>query len=678
MAAHLGTHVWDPSQRHGAYAWAIRPDIYLAIWILAWNHHALTTAPTSLFQANIFHPAPLALAYMDHMLGALPVYFPLACISGEPVWAHQATLVLTFAAAFLGALALVRDWTGSWPAAVLAGALFAFSPFRAVQLGAINLEGNYYLPLIVACARRTVTTPGKGWPFLLATILTLQALHSYQVGYAAFAGTAALCAVVVAFDREARKHVLRLVTPILLASAVVGISAIPYLFASRAGTLRPTSIQFLQMSSASLGDFGVTRLTLVLAILSIVFWRHGLRADIGRAWPAALVVVAVFAHVLALGPLITIAGHSFEGPWQVLSRWVPGFNVIRVPSRFVSVATMALAVLAGIGVAGAGRWLASLIPSRRAFIDLCAAVGAMGLAAWSVHRFMDGAPISLRAIETRETVPPVYRWLATAPPGAVLELPFRNWDVFGLDREREALLNYRSVYHWHPIVNGYSGHAPATYRLMAAIAARLPDPIALHDIAAFGGVRYIIIPTAAAPEWQDAKVEMRAFGAQTLVILPHPFEQGTPPIGRPLAAWRGRTPGGVPLAPLPRDAQRAALVGPTRALAVAGLPHQLFLTVENQSTTAWPGIALPGTGGVALTYQIWDSVGRPYAHEPVPTPLGIDLQPRERARVPFWFWAPPKPGNYEIEVRLIQEGVGPFDPALGGVLRIPLSVVKPG
>jgi hypothetical protein len=113
-------------------------------------------------------------------------------------------------------------------------------------------------------------------------------------------------------------------------------------------------------------------------------------------------------------------------------------------------------------------------------------------------------------------------------------------------------------------------------------------------------------------------------------------------------------------------------------LAVAGLPHQLFLTVENQSTTAWPGIALPGTGGVALTYQIWDSVGRPYAHEPVPTPLGIDLQPRERARVPFWFWAPPKPGNYEIEVRLIQEGVGPFDPALGGVLRIPLSVVKPG
>ena len=125
IAAHPASRVYGGGL--GVPATGPHPDVYLTVWILAWTAHALATAPWSLLEANIFHPTPHALALSENMLGALPLYLPLAALSRDPIFAHQATLVLTFACAFLAALVLVRDWTGSWWAAVVGGTLFAFS-----------------------------------------------------------------------------------------------------------------------------------------------------------------------------------------------------------------------------------------------------------------------------------------------------------------------------------------------------------------------------------------------------------------------------------------------------------------------------------------------------------------------------------------------------------------------
>jgi hypothetical protein len=40
-------------------------DAQFSIWRLGWIAHALATAPTKIFDANIFHPAPTTLAYSD-------------------------------------------------------------------------------------------------------------------------------------------------------------------------------------------------------------------------------------------------------------------------------------------------------------------------------------------------------------------------------------------------------------------------------------------------------------------------------------------------------------------------------------------------------------------------------------------------------------------------------------
>jgi len=47
--------------------------------------------PSALFEANLFHPAPHALATTEHLLGLQALYLPLRLATGDPLAAHQAT-----------------------------------------------------------------------------------------------------------------------------------------------------------------------------------------------------------------------------------------------------------------------------------------------------------------------------------------------------------------------------------------------------------------------------------------------------------------------------------------------------------------------------------------------------------------------------------------------------------
>jgi hypothetical protein len=55
-----------------------------------------------------------------------------------------------------------------------------------------------------------------------------------------------------------------------------------------------------------------------------------------------------------------------------------------------------------------------------------------------------------------------YRWLAASEPGAVLELPIREWDV-----TPTLIYQYATLFHGHPIVNGYSGYGSALQEFLA-------------------------------------------------------------------------------------------------------------------------------------------------------------------------------------------------------------------
>ena len=73
LALHLGSAVEDTQ------------DALLNVWIMAWDGHALLSAPGHLFDANIFYPYPRTLAYSELLLSNALLSWPITLLTGNPV-----------------------------------------------------------------------------------------------------------------------------------------------------------------------------------------------------------------------------------------------------------------------------------------------------------------------------------------------------------------------------------------------------------------------------------------------------------------------------------------------------------------------------------------------------------------------------------------------------------------
>ena len=177
------------------------------------------------------------------------------------------------------------------------------------------------------------------------------------------------------------------------------------------------------------------------------------------------------AALLALGPRIMSAGRPLGyGPYYWLYRYVPGFDGVRVPSRYLMLVACFLAVLAGLGAAAL---LARL--SRRAGIAILAAASLVILAeSWvapmpsNVPLASRGFELTARALYTGREMGPLYQYVRDAPGDVVLiEFPFG-------DPAYEILASYYAGYHRRPLVNGYSGFFPEPYLRRATFLDHIP------------------------------------------------------------------------------------------------------------------------------------------------------------------------------------------------------------
>ena len=63
-------------------------------------------------------------------------------------------------------------------------------------------------------------------------------------------------------------------------------------------------------------------------------------------------IAALGAGLLALGPIIRFGGQAIgTGPYDLLFTYVPGFDGVRVPGRYLMIVALFLAILAGFGAA---------------------------------------------------------------------------------------------------------------------------------------------------------------------------------------------------------------------------------------------------------------------------------------------------------------------------------------
>jgi hypothetical protein len=660
IAAHLGSHVYDPAGiSRGLPDW-VHPDVYLTTWIVGWVARLLPTAPWRLFDAPIFHPAPDGLAYSEHLLGATPITVPAYWLGGV-TFAHQTLLLATFVLSALGAAAVLAAWTRSAPAALVAGALYAFAPWRFHELHGVHLECAFYLPLAFLLAQRWLAVGRPSDLAGMTVALAAQALAAYSLAYPAFAAMLPFVVVLARATGAAPRRLLGALGGIAVAAVLVALVSIPYLRVQASdpapvpvvSTWSPEILQRTQ--AARLAGYVDPRTATYLGAVAVALAAAGVAVGLRGGRNVAAVaprplVVAMLATalplvILSLGPYVEVLGCR---PLAWLWNWVPGLGVYRVPLRFGFLVSLPVAVLGGLAAAGLARTLARRAGRASAWL---AAGFLVAAACWETSRTIPLRPFP-------PATPAVYDWLARQPCPrehcAILELPA------GAAWEGDAPAVFWTLAHEHPVVNGYSGFAPAAYPLVVSLAAQLPEPSARETLARLTGTRWLLVHRArlAAEEraaWDAAAMtEAARFDTDVVYEIASDVD------------WRERyaaapvdvTFAGTPLGALPAGSAAAVQLeidSTVRPRAVV----RVTADVGNLGSATWPSLTSRGQNRVSLSLTWVGRKGRRVAGLPVTTVfLPTDLRPNERRRVATRVLAPAVPGMYAIFARVEQEGVG--------------------
>ena len=109
------------------------------------------------FDANIFHPAPLTLAYSEHLVPQALQIFPIYALTGNPILCYNLLFLSTFVLSGLGMFLFARELTGSIAAAFIAGLLFAFAPYRVPQSSHLQVLSSQWMPFALYGFRRCST-----------------------------------------------------------------------------------------------------------------------------------------------------------------------------------------------------------------------------------------------------------------------------------------------------------------------------------------------------------------------------------------------------------------------------------------------------------------------------------------------------------------------------------------
>src|SRR5262252_8531720 len=128
-------------------------DSVLNMWILSWDceqFRAILGGHWShlrhFFDANIFYPAPLTLAYSEHLIPEALQIFPIYALTGNQILCYNLLFLSTFALSGLGMFLFARELTGNAAAAFVAGLAYAFAPYRFSNLSHLQVLSSAWMP----------------------------------------------------------------------------------------------------------------------------------------------------------------------------------------------------------------------------------------------------------------------------------------------------------------------------------------------------------------------------------------------------------------------------------------------------------------------------------------------------------------------------------------------------
>jgi hypothetical protein len=502
---------WPMAAHPGRLA-LVNEDVLGNSWAMAWVVHQALRDPRHLYDANLYYPYPRALAFTESLLPEALQAAPVLLAGGGPLLAHNLVALLTFPLCGLGAYLLCLELYGSAWGAWLAGLAYAGCAYRFAHLVHVQSLSMQWLPFALLYLHRSARDGRTRDLVLLAAFSTLQALSSGYYALALGAGMAAALAAELPVLRRQRT-IGRVALALTAAVVVTELALLPYATAHSASGFSRSRQEMVHWSArwSSYLDPGE------YAWLPHVRWLHR-RFDTSPLFPGTVVLALAVAGArarlpllltgvglaLSLGPEVRIGPWHVPGPYELI-RILPLVDRLRTPVRLGVLAMLGVSLLAAAG------WR-RLMAGRR--VEPIVAIVASAWMALEVY------PLGLAdQLRQAPAVPASARWLAAAPPGPVLELP---WDHE--TEGRGALYLYWSTAHWQRLVNGWGAFSPPGPFGLGVVGHRWPSAYTAR-VFRDAGVRYVVVHLDAVSEGQRRRLMQEPAPAGTRLAFDSGWER---------------------------------------------------------------------------------------------------------------------------------------------------------
>jgi len=453
---HSSFHLSHPTNGHNEDTLTNSTTVWLK------SHDLLRLRFSNMYELPIFHPYTKSMLRSELMFPQIIMATPLVALGMSPHLVHDTLIWLSFPLAAISMFALCLYVFRHRGIAFFGGLCFAFSSYQFNHLIHINLRFVFFFPLAVLFLLRFLEQ--RLWRHALLWG-AMYSLHALSNGNYLLLGTPCFCLLLIAGMYTKRKEMdLRSLSRIVvcggMVSALVLVAYLPYF---RFNALHIIRQEFAPALGVKLSDFLSTfpsnwlwgdllwhgrhenTLFFGLVPLCLVFFgcasQNRVPGDF-RWLKWASVAATFLAAVLALGDEAQIGQWRIPMPYQILHRYVPGYNAVRVASRSGLYYVFFMSLLASWGLFAVTMKLRS---KGHVIIVLVVLLSAL--------EFVNAPLDRTRVIQPDANANHLFQWLAAQPHSPILNVPMGS-GYEGI----QAKYVYAITRHGQPIVGGKTSH----------------------------------------------------------------------------------------------------------------------------------------------------------------------------------------------------------------------------
>jgi uncharacterized membrane protein len=364
-------------------------NIYF-VWLVRWYQKAfLEGQGHPFFNPMMNFPQGWNLSTTDTALASVLPGVPFSVLWG-PIAGYNIAMLLTFVLSGFFMFLWIRNLTHSNLTGILAGTLFAFSPYRMAHFlaGHLNLSGTEWFPLYFWGLSSLLQPKQKiNWIMVFLAGLSLGAIAftSMYYLYMTLLISAIFIFVFLAFTRfkalGSKTFWIQAILAGMIALPFMYLALRPFVSLSNAGGIASRSVEYANMYSASPTDFflpssdhflfgkwvnktfdrslwmeGSFYISLTGLILSIFALIKNKKSE--HRWLIwTTIIIVLISFVLSLGinlhwnnQEVLVNGQAIHLPSLWLFTHLPFYNKMRAIMRFGVFVILFIPVLAGIGL----------------------------------------------------------------------------------------------------------------------------------------------------------------------------------------------------------------------------------------------------------------------------------------------------------------------------------------